>query len=29
MRRLYALFMATVTGVMIIVSAFIFAWVRG
>ena len=29
MRRWYALVMAVVTGVLIIVSAFIFAWVRG
>ena len=29
MRRWYALFMAVVTGVMIAVSAFIFAWARG
>jgi len=29
MRRWYALVMAVVTGVMIIVLAFIFAWVRG
>ena len=29
MRRWYALVMAAVTGAMIIVSAFIFAWLRG
>jgi hypothetical protein len=29
MRRWYALVMAVVTGVMIIVLAFIFAWARG
>lgn len=29
MRRWYALVMAVVTGAMIIVSGFIFAWIRG
>jgi len=29
MRRWYALVMAVVTGVMIVVLAFIFAWARG
>lgn len=29
MRRWYALVMAVVTGAMIIVSGFIFAWARG
>jgi hypothetical protein len=29
MRRWYALLMAVFTGAMIIVSGFIFAWVRG